>query len=134
MVRKVHAKKEEDEKSKLLAGMFLDPATDELYVVTFKREWYENFSFDFPSSPQKGYGQIASLALLQYCVDQQCDNIVAVMPNGTAYCASVQSCINFYNEHHTDVSKTRGKAHMAGEVASPIQFWKRIYPQDWQLA
>jgi len=111
-----------------LAVVYKKPGTTEFYCVTFKREWYHNFSNHFPFVPDKGIGQIASLNLLEACRWKGVENLVAVMPDGVAYVCSVKEFLEYYYKWGTDVETTTGHEHLQGEVASPVRMWKRLYP------
>lgn len=112
---------------RFVAVVYLDPNTQERYAVTFKRDWYHNFSRDF-DVPQKGWGQISTRDLLVYCRDTGVKFLVAVMPQGEAYVIEVNKFLSYADRFKTDVSMTPGKAHLIGEVACPIRMWRRYYP------
>lgn len=111
-----------------IAEVYRKPFTSDKFCVTLKREWYRNFSRDFPHVPDKGWGQITSLKLLLFCEQEGINNLVAVMPDGVGYVCDVGEFLRYYYEHHTDVEAAPGHEHLEGEVASPITMWKRLYP------
>lgn len=113
---------------RFVAAVFQDPETRERYAVTFKRDWYHNFSRDFPIVPEHGWGQISSRDLLVYCRESGVRFLVAVMPRGVAYVIDVSEFLRYADTFKTDVDLTPGKAHLVGEVACPIRMWRRFYP------
>jgi len=105
----------------MLARVFRDQ-NGAKYAVTFKRDWYKNFGFHFKQQGAKGWGQITSLVLLNYCQENNIKYLVAVMPQGIAYFIEAAAFLKYYKDYATDVT------HLKGEVACPIAMWKRLYP------
>jgi hypothetical protein len=100
-------------------AMFLTTHDGERYCICFKREYYQNFQFHFPSLGKVGWGQIANKELIERCAKGNF-TYVAIMPDGKMYQIDPTFWLNYYTRFKTDVP------HLEGEIAVPMKLFKRF--------
>lgn len=111
------------EKQSLDDFMVYDKSED-LYCVTFKREWMHSFKHYFSHTPDKTWGQIASLNLLLSLARDEVKYLVAIMRDGVAYAVNVKMFLDYVYRYKTDVP------YLPGEVACPAKMWIRLFPGE----
>lgn len=100
--------------------IFIKEASNEKYLVLFKREPYYHFSKHFPDVPTKGYGMIANLKLVHWCALEGI-RMAAILKDGRCYWIDSWEFYTFYEKHKTDLKA------IPGEIASPLSMWKRLF-------
>ncbi|MCJ7816554.1 MAG: hypothetical protein MUP55_01730 [Candidatus Aenigmarchaeota archaeon] len=99
----------------------------ESYLAMFKREYYKNFKYHFPhckkpTGTDYGWAQIMSLSLLKLALMRNVKEIVFITPDAKAYACTPADFMSFYKQHTTNVP------HLAGEVAMPLDNFRRVQP------
>jgi len=103
-----------------VTGLFENKLTGEQYLVTFKRDFYHQFSNHFPNLPEPGYGMTFNKKPVTWAAMEGL-TLVAVMPRGVAYRCPADEAQAYYLKWKTDVP------HIEGEMGTPAKMWPRLF-------
>lgn len=100
-------------------SIFIETFEGKKYCLCFKKEYYKNFQYHFPSLGKVGWGQIANKELLERCKKENYIYI-AVMPDGKIYEIKPSLWLEYYRRFQTEIP------HIKGEIAIPLKLFRRF--------
>lgn len=107
-------------KGRRVGEILVRNATNEKYLILYKREKYLYFGRHFPDVPDGGQAIIANMKLVYHCALNDI-KLVSIFPDGRAYGCDAMEFWKFYEIYQTE------HPHLAGEIAYPFRLWARLF-------